>query len=89
MLQSCKKGEVIGTSITITGCQSMLSDLMSNPSDINPMNEVTTSSNNITSISGDNNNDAANIATKKAVIRKGLQNQCYFEGISYNGSHFI
>ncbi len=35
------------------------------------MNDVTTSSNNITSISGDDNNDAANIATKKGGHPKG------------------
>jgi hypothetical protein len=52
--------EVIGSSITITGRQSTLSDLTSD--------DVTTSSNNITNISGYNNNVAANINTS---TRKG------------------
>jgi hypothetical protein len=89
-------GEVIGTSITLTGHQSMLSDLMSNnvsnPSDINPMNDVTTNSNNATMISGDNNNGANNITAKKGGHPKGstkATTECPGEGIGYNGSHSI
>ncbi len=44
----------------------MLSDLMSNdvsnPSDTNPKNYVTSSSNDITNMGGDNNKDVTNIA---------------------------
>ncbi len=53
----------------------MLSDLTSNnvssPSVINPMNDVTTNTNNITMISGDNNNGANNVTAKKGGRPKG------------------
>jgi hypothetical protein len=74
--KAAQSGEVIGTSVTlITGHQSTLSDLtsnnVSNPSDINPINDATTNINNITMISGDNNNGANNITAKKGGRPKG------------------
>jgi hypothetical protein len=59
--KAAKIEEVIGSSITLTGCQSTLSDLTSNPSDI-------TSTSNIID---DGNNDAANINPKKGGHPKG------------------
>ncbi len=70
--KAVKREEVIGSSITITGRQSTLSDLTS---DGNPMNDFTTSSNNITNISGYNNNDADNIYTSTKKVSRPIEFQ--------------
>jgi hypothetical protein len=60
--RAAKIDEVIGSSVTLNGRHSTLSDLTSNPSDINNTN--------ITD-DGTSNNDAANIHPKKGGHPKG------------------